>query len=87
MTAPHARFTVRFDEDVGAVRRAVGRCAASAGNVRDGDAELVATELAANIVRHAPGGGYVLVRPVGAGVELLAVDHGDGRGAPTATPR
>lgn len=73
---PHTRHPVTFDEDIGAVRRALSRLVAETPDVKQGDAELVATELATNIVRHAPGGGYMLVRPVGDGVELLAVDRG-----------
>jgi anti-sigma regulatory factor (Ser/Thr protein kinase) len=76
--AAHRRHTVRVDEDVGALRRAVARLAAARPGIRAGEAELVATELATNIVRHAPPGGYVLYRPAGAGIELLAVDRGPG---------
>jgi anti-sigma regulatory factor (Ser/Thr protein kinase) len=77
--AAHRRDFVRAQEDVGAVRRAVARMAAPLPGVRPGQAELVATELATNLVRHAaPAGGYLLSRPAGDGIELLAVDHGPG---------
>jgi anti-sigma regulatory factor (Ser/Thr protein kinase) len=80
LTQPaHRRYPIRTEEDVGVVRRAVARMAAPLGGVRPGRAELVATELATNILRHATtAGGYVLSRPVGDGIELLAVDHGPG---------
>ena len=44
-----------------------------------GRVELVATELATNLVRHGQPGRWVLARAVPpAGIELLAVDHGPG---------
>jgi anti-sigma regulatory factor (Ser/Thr protein kinase) len=76
--APHFRHSVGVDEDVGALRRAVARLTASQSDVRVGEAELVATELGTNLIRHADGGGYVLYRPVGDGIELISVDHGPG---------
>jgi anti-sigma regulatory factor (Ser/Thr protein kinase) len=81
--ATHRRHPVRVEEDVGALRRAVGRMAAGCEGVRAGDAELAATELATNLVRHAAGGGYVLYRRANGGIELIAVDSGPGmRGSP-----
>lgn len=68
---------------LGEVRSVVGRAAALGGldDARRASAELVATELATNLLKHA-GGGRLLVepRPDGrtAGVQLLAVDHGPG---------
>jgi anti-sigma regulatory factor (Ser/Thr protein kinase) len=76
--ADHRRQDVRVEEDAGALRRAAARMAAGRAGVRAGEAELVATELATNIVRHAAPGGYVLYRPVEDGIELLAVDRGPG---------
>jgi len=77
----HHRYPVADESDCGAVRRAVAHCADKLGatpNTR-GRAELVATELATNLVRHAKPGGWVLVRPVPPGeIELIAVDHGPG---------
>jgi Anti-sigma regulatory factor (Ser/Thr protein kinase) len=75
--APHRRHQVRAPEDVGALRRAVAAAASGLGTVRPGTAELVATELGTNLVRHTAGG-YVLWRRAGDGIELLAVDHGPG---------
>ncbi|MGF7238827.1 MAG: SpoIIE family protein phosphatase [Frankia sp.] len=43
-----------------------------------GEADLAATELATNLLRHATAGGYVLFRRAGDGIELVAVDHGPG---------
>ena len=65
-------------EDVGALRRAVARLAATQSAVRLGEAELVATELGTNLLRHADPGGYVLYRQFGDGIELLSVDTGPG---------
>jgi anti-sigma regulatory factor (Ser/Thr protein kinase) len=79
---PHRRHAVAADEDVGALRRDVAALAERRCAVRPGEASLVATELATNIVRHARSGGYVLYRPVGDGLELLAVDHGPGASVP-----
>jgi anti-sigma regulatory factor (Ser/Thr protein kinase) len=79
----HQRHLVRVAEDVGALRRAVAAMAATAGDVRPGHAELVATELATNLIRHAAAGGYVLLRRAGNGIELIAVD--DGPGMPAAS--
>jgi anti-sigma regulatory factor (Ser/Thr protein kinase) len=77
----HDRFAVADEADAGAVRRMVARHADRLGArpTDRGRAELVATELATNLVRHAKPGGWVLVRTVPpAGIELLAVDHGPG---------
>ncbi|MEU6534366.1 hypothetical protein [Streptomyces sp. NPDC047000] len=46
--------------------------------LRPGAAELVATELGTNLLRHAMPGGYVLVRKAGDGIELISVDAGPG---------
>ena len=75
--APHRRFRIEVEEDVGELRRAVRAQAARIPALREGEAELVATELATNILRHTPGG-YVLARPAGDGIELIAVDRGPG---------
>jgi anti-sigma regulatory factor (Ser/Thr protein kinase) len=76
--AVHRRHVVRVDEDVGALRRAVAALTAGRPGARAGEVELVATELATNIVGHTPAGGYVLYRPLAQGIELLAVDSGPG---------
>ncbi|MFK0156130.1 SpoIIE family protein phosphatase [Streptomyces sp. NPDC090493] len=74
------------EEDVGALRRTVARLAAGQAGLRPGVAELVATELGTNLVRHAHPGGYVLVRTAGDGVELISVDHGPGMPAGALAP-
>jgi anti-sigma regulatory factor (Ser/Thr protein kinase) len=74
----HQLIGVRAQEDVGAARRAVTRMAAALPGNRAGEAELAATELATNLVRHTTSGGYLLLRPVGGAIELLAVDRGPG---------
>lgn len=69
---------------VGEVRRSVARLTALLGfdETGAGRAAIVATELATNLVKHARGGGRVLVQPVerdGAlGIELLSLDGGPG---------
>jgi anti-sigma regulatory factor (Ser/Thr protein kinase) len=76
----HIRFPVGVDADVGAVRRAVADLVdtLSPDKDRHGRAELVATELATNLVRHA-GGGWLLVRALTpSALELIAVDAGPG---------
>ncbi len=75
--APHQRYPVRTEEDIGAARRAAGRLAAVAG-AGGGDAEIVATELATNILRHAGGNGYLLCQAGQGWLELIAADHGPG---------
>jgi anti-sigma regulatory factor (Ser/Thr protein kinase) len=74
-STPHRQYPMKVSEDVGVLRRAVATRAAQLPGLPDGDAELVATELATNILRHTSGG-YVLCRPVDGGIELIAVDHG-----------
>jgi anti-sigma regulatory factor (Ser/Thr protein kinase) len=71
--------------DVGAARRLAAGFAdqARATPQQRGRAELVAAELATNLLRHAKPGGWLLLRPVEpGGVELIAVDHGPGIGNP-----
>lgn len=84
--APHRRHPIRVEEDVGALRRAVAQTAGALVGVRPGEAALAATELATNIVRHAPAGGYLLYRPLVHGLELIAVDHGPGMRLPWRPP-
>jgi anti-sigma regulatory factor (Ser/Thr protein kinase) len=74
----HQLHPVRVEEDVGALRRTVALLAADVRSIPDGDAELVATELATNLLRHTDAGGYVLSRALTDGIELLAVDSGPG---------
>lgn len=76
--AAHHRHEVRVEEDVGALRRAVAALARLLPGLRPGAAELAATELATNILRHTTRGGYVLYRRAADGIDLLAVDHGPG---------
>jgi anti-sigma regulatory factor (Ser/Thr protein kinase) len=91
--AEHRLCAVGAEEDVGALRRMVARMAAGQPGLRPGVAELVATELGTNLVRHADKGGYVLARRAGDGIELISVDRGPGmpagalaRDVDTATP-
>ncbi|MFG3294846.1 SpoIIE family protein phosphatase [Streptomyces sp. NPDC048179] len=84
--AAHRRCAIGPEEDVGALRRTVARLAAGQAGLRPGVAELVATELGTNLVRHARPGGYVLVRRAGDGIELISVDHGPGMPAGALAP-
>ncbi len=74
---------VSDSSQVGEVRRQANRLAVEAGlNETDcGKVSIVATELANNIARYAPGG-EVLLRSLGqpltSGIEILAVDRGPG---------
>ena len=75
---PHDRVRVADPADIGAARRAVKGHAERLGG-SSGPAELVATELATNLLRHADGAGWMLTRPVPPDtVEILAVDRGPG---------
>jgi anti-sigma regulatory factor (Ser/Thr protein kinase) len=77
----HEAFTITDEADAGAVRRTVARHADRLGadGAGRGRAELVATELATNLLRHARPGGWILTRPVPpTGVEMIAVDRGPG---------
>jgi anti-sigma regulatory factor (Ser/Thr protein kinase) len=74
---------VSDSSQVGEVRRQANRLAVEAGlNETDcGKVSIVATELANNIARYAPGG-EVLLRslgqPLSNGIEILAIDRGPG---------
>lgn len=72
---PHVLHRVSSEEDIGAVRRAVGRLALDDRAIAD--AMLIATELAGNVLHHA-GGGCVLMRDLEPGIELIAIDSGEG---------
>jgi anti-sigma regulatory factor (Ser/Thr protein kinase) len=77
----HDVFTIADEADAGAVRRTVAGHAErlSADDGGRGRAELVATELATNLLRHARPGGWMLTRPIPpASVEIIAVDRGPG---------
>ena len=72
----HQRFTLAEPADVGVARRAVCGIAGSLGATDDarGRAELVATELGTNLVRHG-GGGTILARPLPDGsIEIIHFD-------------
>lgn len=82
-TRPELLLELRDASQVGEARRVSGRIAAELGfgETEVGRAELIATELATNLVRHG-GGGVLLLRPLGdherAGLELVALDTGRG---------
>jgi len=77
-------FELEHESDVGAVRRRFAALAATAGldEARTGDAALIATELATNVIKHAGSGGALLgcvAGPGGAvGVSIVAWDRGPG---------
>ena len=81
----HHRHPINAFEDVGALRRAVARLTDTQAGLRHGEAELVATELGTNLLRHANPGGYVLYRLNGDGIELLSVDTGPGMAIPVTS--
>ena len=74
----HRRHPIKEFEDVGALRRMIAELAARQPTLRTGEAELVATELGTNLLKHAAPGGYVLFRPIDDGIEMLSVDSGPG---------
>ncbi len=85
MTTEHHRvFAVVQTSDVGHARRAVVDVGRHLGLSEDetGRAAIVATELGTNLVKHAKGGGNILVRPLTGegtgGIELISVDQGPG---------
>lgn len=82
----HRRHPINAYEDVGALRRAVAELAATQSGVRTGDAELVATELGTNLLRHAAPGGYVLYRQTADGIEFVSVDTGPRMASQSCTP-
>lgn len=80
-------FAVADAVDAGLLRRAISRYCdrLCPGAPRVAQAQLVATELATNLVRHAKPGGWILARPVApTSVEILAVDRGPGIADPRA---
>ncbi|SHM40198.1 SpoIIE family protein phosphatase [Cryptosporangium aurantiacum] len=77
----HRRVEVGDDTAVGEARRIANRLASDLGADPVGvtRAELVATELATNLLRHADPGGWLLLRAARPSrVEILAVDRGPG---------
>jgi anti-sigma regulatory factor (Ser/Thr protein kinase)/serine/threonine protein phosphatase PrpC len=81
---PHLLCPIAHPEDVGAARRRVSRAGTDAGVDAKllANAELVTSELATNLLRHAEPGGAILARAIatdaGPGIEVLAVDRGPG---------
>jgi anti-sigma regulatory factor (Ser/Thr protein kinase) len=75
--APHRRFAIAAEEDVGVLRRYVRTLASRTPALPEGHAELAVTELGTNLLRHAVDG-YILVRALDGGVELISVDRGPG---------
>lgn len=76
----HTQHRIGSFEDVGALRRAVAQMPAS-NLLRSGEAELVATELGTNLLKHAHADGYVLYRQTADGIEFVSVDTGPGMAA------
>ena len=76
-------FDLEAAADVGAVRRRAATLAAAAGldEVRTGDAALIATELASNVLKHAQRGGAILGSARDAerhGIVIAVWDRGPG---------
>ncbi|HTX36592.1 MAG TPA: ATP-binding SpoIIE family protein phosphatase [Bryobacteraceae bacterium] len=67
------------ESGVGEARRAALVMATSAGfsPTDAGKLAIAVTEAATNVLRHG-GGGEILLRPIGDGIEMLALDHGPG---------
>ncbi|WP_344646665.1 SpoIIE family protein phosphatase [Cryptosporangium japonicum] len=85
--APHRQIVVTDDTAVGEARRSANRLVSELGGneLAVTRAELVATELGTNLLRHGEPGGWILLRPVPPGqVEILAVDRGPGIRDPEA---
>ncbi|GAA3384229.1 SpoIIE family protein phosphatase [Cryptosporangium minutisporangium] len=83
----HRQVAVGDDTAVGEARRIARKLATDVGADELGGtrAELVATELATNLLRHADAGGWMLLRTVPPSrVEILAVDRGPGIRDPAA---
>jgi anti-sigma regulatory factor (Ser/Thr protein kinase) len=83
MTALSEPFDLDASADVGAVRRRLGALAGEVGldPARAGDAALIATELASNVLKHARHGGALVGRALAAGrcgVAVAAWDRGPG---------
>jgi anti-sigma regulatory factor (Ser/Thr protein kinase) len=89
--AAHELFRIRDPSDVGAARRAIDTLAGRLGIAEQpsASAQLAATELGTNILRHGKDG-YLLLRSLEAGgeraLEILAVDQGQGMADPSAAP-
>jgi len=82
---PRAAATVVADaSQVAEARRTASALARAVGldEVREGTVALIVTEAATNIVKHAAGGGHIIVSPIEdpvvRGVEILALDKGAG---------
>ncbi len=79
----HERFPVSESSQVGSLRRAVAALARGQGMGQEqaARAAIMATEMGTNLVKHARGGGEVLVRSISGGpggLELLSLDKGPG---------
>ena len=83
MTALSEPFELEANPDVGAVRRRLGALAGELGldEARAGDAALIASELASNVLKHARHGGALVGRAQAGercGVAVAAWDRGPG---------
>ncbi|WP_027366614.1 ATP-binding protein [Desulfocurvibacter africanus] len=79
----HERYPVAESSQVGSLRRAVAGLARDQGMSQEQTAKaaIMATEMGTNLVKHAHGGGEVLVRAIAGrfgGLELLSLDKGPG---------
>lgn len=75
------RFQIEEESQVGGVRRVLVDMARRLGldETETGKLAIVITELGCNLIRHA-GGGEIILREIGAGIEILAIDRGPGIG-------
>ncbi len=83
VTAPSEPFELDASADVGVVRRRLGALASEVGldEAKAGDAALIATELASNVLKHALHGGALIGRACDGerqGVAIAAWDRGPG---------
>lgn len=83
-TRPQARFVVKDQSYVGTTRRSIRTMAEHAGLTGEalGRLDIISTELATNLAKHASNGGEILAIDIStedvAGVSLLSLDRGPG---------
>lgn len=83
---PHKRYLLQDKSYASIAKREIGRMAEEAGftSAEVGKVNIVVSEMASNLAKHASNGGELLVRLLGPdGIEIICLDSGPGMQDPT----
>lgn len=81
----HYRFPIPDRSFASAAKRSINRLTESLGFSANivGKVNIVVSEMTSNLAKHSPGGGEILIKPIGKlGIEIISIDNGPGMNEP-----